>query len=152
MDQGSHSQVLNPKPNFQKGLLKVPSASDFSKLGILEKLALIWNFALEIRTVSANPFLLYLHGFLLRAEDRSQVAKGCKQPLKCEGETQQFQCHEGLAKGLVYNPLNQTWISTLAIFAYFTCEQVDLLEGTDRETFTKSWTWWLLDAVAGSRQ
>lgn len=99
--------------------------SDFLKLGILEKLALIWNFALEIRTKTGDPVLLYLHVFLLRAESRNQAAKVCKKPLKCEGKTQHLrQCHMGLAKGLVYDPLNQTWMSTLAIFRYFRCEQV----------------------------
>lgn len=91
MDQGSHSQVLNLKPNFQRCLLKAPSTSDFPKLGILGNLALIWNSALEIRRVSGNAVLLYLHEFLLRAESRSQVAKICKQPLKHEGKTQHLQ-------------------------------------------------------------
>lgn len=91
MEQGSLSQVLNLKPNFQRSLLKALSTSDFSKLDILEKLALIWNSALEIRTVSGNPVLLYLHEFLLRAESTSLVAKVCKQPLKREGKTQHLQ-------------------------------------------------------------
>lgn len=80
MDQGSHSLVLNLEPNFQTCLLKAVPPSDFSKPGLLEQLALTWNFALEIRTAPGNPVLLDPHGYLLTAVSRRQVAKAANSP------------------------------------------------------------------------
>lgn len=139
MDQGSPSQVLNPKPNFQRFLLKAPSTSGFSKLDILEKLALIWNFALEIRTMPGNPVLLYPPRIFAEAREQKSRGQSLQTALEILKERPSIyrQCHKGPAKGLVSDPFNQTSMSTSPIFRYFPGEQVDI-EGKNGETFTKS--------------